>query len=486
MKPISDGDVIEECTEKLDRANVLYEKLEKYFKGEQPLAYLTEDVRKACGDRLTPLHIDWPRLIINSHEQRCDVEDFRLGNQEVFKPAFDIWQRNNMDAKAPMAHSDAFLYGLSFESVWLRNGKATMNVESARQVWCEHDPADPSLLRYGLKRWFDPRAGRGFLRILLPDGKMNLYQTHAKSDEDINYHGMSADITNLPVDSWDLLSGESLTNTTGRLPFFPVINRGRILNPYGESQLTEVLPIADAVNKMATDMMVSGEFHAGPRRWATGVETVEDEHGETQEAFSQLRGRTWTAEDPAARIGSLPEADLANFIGAIGMLDTILAAMGGIPPHYVDSTKGSLASADSIRAASEPLVAGARRFMTVGAGPAHEDAMRYALELEGVQISPEIEKMEVRWRDPENRTMNQIVDAAIKRKAVGVPLYQLWEDMGYTATQIKRMKRMEKEEKKNAQDAGSNPTDPNSIDPASGPGAVPALKPPATNRPAVA
>ena len=464
MSP-TDKSIIEECTEKLDLATAQsYDKLEHYFLGTQPLAFLAPETRERVGKRLTPLHIDWPRLVLRAHCERIKVEDFRLANQESFEPAYELWQRNNMHEQAATGHLDALLYGRSFVSVWAKGKKSTMRCESAKQVWLEHDPATREV-RYGVKRWFD--KDRGYLLVLTPDAVVK-YRTTGKRDA-----GM--DITNLPADSWETVPGGKIVNRTGRVPFFPLVNRGRILNPHGESLLTEILPIADAINKLATDMMVSAEAHAEPRRWATGVEVIEED-GVEKDAFSTLKGRTWTAEAPDARIGSLPEADLSNFIGGLDMLTKFLLALGSLPAHYADAAKGSLASADSIRAAEASLVAEVRTEET-SFEVTWTDAMRYALELEGMKMTPEIEAMELRWRDPENRTQAQIVDAAIKRQSVGVPTLQLWEDMGYTKAQITRMTAMKsKEDDENARAEAAALAAQPTPEPAA-PGTKPAVRP---------
>lgn len=427
-------DMIAQGTQALDKATAeQYNYYENYYLGQQILQFLAPETRERVGNRLKALHIDWPRLVIRAVSERTRVEDFRLADQETFPDASSIWQRNNMDEQSVMGIDDAFLYGRSFVSVWKRKGLATMACESPKQVWAEHDPADGSV-RWVLKRWFD--HDQGYLNLL--DGtSIHKFRTSGKRDE-----GM--DITNLPPDSWVPIA-DPIPNGTGQVPYFPLVNRRRILNPYGESELCEVVSLVDAINKLATDMMVSAEAHAEPRRWATGVEVAEDADGEVVERFSGLKGRTWIAEDADARIGSLPEADLSNFISGIEMLTQQLCALAGIPPHYVDAAKGSLASADSIRASEASLVAKARRAQ-VSFGGGFEDAMRFALLLEKGSLDQNALGMEVRWADPENRTLAQIVDSAIKRKAVGVPTYQLWEDMGYSRAQIERMKKMQEDE----------------------------------------
>ena len=50
------------------------------------------------------------------------------------------------------------------------------------------------------------------------------------------------------------------------------------------------------------------------------------------------------------------------------------------------------------------------------------------------------------WSDAESRTESQHVDAVIKKRSVGIPLKQLWEDLGYSQVQIARFEQMLAEE----------------------------------------
>ncbi|MCU0261436.1 MAG: hypothetical protein MUE78_10485, partial [Ilumatobacteraceae bacterium] len=50
------------------------------------------------------------------------------------------------------------------------------------------------------------------------------------------------------------------------------------------------------------------------------------------------------------------------------------------------------------------------------------------------------------WSDPESRTESEHVDSLVKKMAIGVPLQQLWEDAGYSQTQIARFRQMALEE----------------------------------------
>jgi hypothetical protein len=78
-------------------------------------------LKKSSGrvDRLKSLVVNWPRLVVNSLEERLDVDGFRLAQDQ---PADDelwrIWQANDLDEASQMAHVDALVHGRSFAIVW--------------------------------------------------------------------------------------------------------------------------------------------------------------------------------------------------------------------------------------------------------------------------------------------------------------------------------------------------------------------------------
>jgi hypothetical protein len=72
--------------------------------------------------------------------------------------------------------------------------------------------------------------------------------------------------------------GLSAENDVDLCALVPYVNQPRFLGRLrpgradqrlGRSEFHDIIPIVDAINKMGTDMMVSGEFHAMPRRWAS-------------------------------------------------------------------------------------------------------------------------------------------------------------------------------------------------------------------------
>jgi hypothetical protein len=219
-----------------------------------------------------------------------------------------------------------------------------------------------------------------------------------------------------------------------------------LTHPYGESELMDAIPLVDAINKLATDMMVSAEYHAMPRRWATGID-MGDGEGSTERSKEKLRqewtkaeaGRYNVAEDPNARFGQFQEASLKNFVDGIEMLAAQLAALCGLPPHYVGlMSQANPASADAIRSAEASLVQRVMRKQRVFGG-SWERVMRLALLVKNGTVPSSAQAMETIWRDPKTPSVAQMVDAAVKLAQAGMPFRQTLEDTGRTPTEVDRI-----------------------------------------------
>jgi len=86
----------------------------------------------------------------------------------------------------------------------------------------------------------------------------------------------AADFTSydVPTSTEDMLGAGSTPNPYGRVPVFHFPNR-RVYD-YGISDLADVIPIQDALNKALMDMLVAMEFGAFKQRWVTGIEYETD------------------------------------------------------------------------------------------------------------------------------------------------------------------------------------------------------------------
>jgi hypothetical protein len=242
------------------------------------------------------------------------------------------------------------------------------------------------------------------------------------------------------------------------VPVVPIVNRPRISRsrkgfggPAGASEMQGVIPVVNAVNKIATDMMISAEFHAMPRRWALGFgpEDFQDENGNVVSTWSKIAGRIWASEKTAtdgAAIGQFPEAQLSNFHDTVKLLATMTAALYGLPATYMGLAFDNPPSADGIRSLEARLIKRAERKLRAWGG-SWECVMRLADRITTGVEREELEQLETQWADPATPTIAQKADAAVKLFTAGITTKrQAREDLGYSAEQQARMLQDETDE----------------------------------------
>ena len=397
-------------------------KSDNYYRGVQPLAYLDPEIRKALRGRLQPVVINWPRIVVEAIGDRLDVTGFRSASRpQAADDLWSLWQANGLDEKSQQAHSDALIFGRSYVLVWSGADPRvpTVSIESPLQVIHETDPSTGATVA-ALKRWRDlDNFGRAIL--FTPEA---VVQYRSRNPHPDSYPATAID------GDYEIVSEEA--NPLGLVPIVPLVNRPRPLQPRGESELADAMPIADAINKCATDLMVSAEYHAQPRRWVTGFGSTNAAGRLMPEQLDSLReavkthweearaSKVWISDSTDTKFGQFPEAMLDNFIGAIRMFTLQLSAVAGLPPHYVAlSAESNPASADAIRSAEASLVHRARRRQRTWGG-SWEEAMRIALAIRDGAYPVGLDDLETVWASPEIVSIAQAADAAVKLHAEGI------------------------------------------------------------------
>ena len=398
--------------EQLDLAEGELHRLDKYYDGKQALNYLAPEIAAQVGRRLSSLVINWPRTIADSVQRRTYVEGFRVGNDgAVDAELARLWQENDLDETSQLAQLDALIHGRAFLMVWgseVDPLTPRITIESAHQVAVSRTPGSREI-RAAVKRWTD--GDDDYASLYLRDEILRFVKPSVRAGV---------------VSKWALQ--DRLDNPLGAVPVVPLINRPRLLKLDGESELTDVIPLADAVNKLATDMIVASEFHAMPRRWATGIQIPTGPDRERLQADAAdywdnaTKGKTWLAGEGVS-FGQFSEANLGNFVEAIQLLTAQIAAVAGLPPHFLGINTDNPASADAIRAAEATLVERAQEKHRTWSG-AYEQAMRLAVAArDGVPVASldsDLRRMETVWRDPATPTPAQSMDAAVKGVQAGI------------------------------------------------------------------
>lgn len=411
----------------LDESAARFSKLDLYYEGKSPLAYLSPEARDALGTRFGLMGSNLCRITITSLAERLRLTGFKV-NGVPDESLWDDWITNDMDQLAGVAHREALTLGSAFVIVWAdAEGNPSISVESARQVAVVRDPGSRQITA-ALKRWETAKTTEAVLYGPDTITRLRANQTGA-------------------VSFGQFRTVEVLDNPLGVPPVVELRNSDRLLSS-GISELSDVIPLQDALNKLLTDMLVGSEYYARPRRWSTGVELTEEDvldedgnpTGETQAVNPFPEGnRMMIAEDPASKFGQLPAADLASYESAIKVIVEQFEAVSGLPAHYVGMSAAQPPSADGLRAAEASLTSRAEQRQAVF-GRAWEMvarlayAVRTGLPLDAAQVR-------VSWADPATRSLAQEADAVVKLYQTGLlPASYALARLGYSDDEVKSIR----------------------------------------------
>lgn len=430
--------------------------LHDYYDGVHRLAFASRKFLEAFGGLFGAFADNWTAIVVDGTEERLNIEGFRIDAEQTKpdKDAWQIWQENELDAQSQLAHVEALICGESYVTTWVGDGDNTaeITVQSPATAIVETHPTKNCERLAGLRLYLD-EEGFEHAELFLPE---DVYVYRSKTKRSSPMDPIDPARVHWLVDEWlglGLDVNGSMANPLKAVPMVPLPNRPRLA--YGsrnqlsaQSEITPVIPIQDAVNKLVADMMVAAEYAAYPQRYMLGLEELprDEQTGQPINPYTPDK-RLWLGEGDAQgmQIGEFEVAELANYVSAIEMLIQHVASITRTPPHYLNASADRL-SGESIKAAETGLVAKVRRKQR-HFGEGWEEVMRLAGGLTGNQTLANAAAAETVWADPESRTESQHTDAVQKKQAMGVSWRQSMEDLGYTPTQIERMREELKEEK---------------------------------------
>jgi hypothetical protein len=457
---------LKRLNDKLGRRCDVGEKFDRYYQGAHDLRFASPRFKSEFASMFLSSTDNWMPIVVDSVQERLRVDGFRLGDTPSSdRRVWKLWQQNNLDADSDVLHTESLINGTAYTLVWPDVDDPTqprITIEHPTQMIVEHAAGDRRIRRAALKKWLS-EDGFVYATLYLPDF---VYKFRSRSKPQSYTMGNSIRWEDREV------AGEPwpLSNPFGRVPVTPIANQRRMLGD-GESELAGGLTsLQDKINKLVFDMMLASEFAAFRQRWVTGMDIPRNpETNEPLEPFNIAVNRLLVANPKTdangevigngVQFGEFSATDLNNYVQAIDMQVMHLASQSKTPPHYLNASADRL-SGESIKAAETGLVAKVRARQR-GYGEGWEDTMRLALEVAGIRPKGGAASMEVIWGDPESRTESQHVDSVLKKLSLGVPLMQLWRDLGYSEETIASFKQMLVEE---TQYRASMPPPPVSVD----------------------
>jgi hypothetical protein len=296
-------------------------------------------------------------------------------------------------------------------------------------VIVSYDPELPGARRWAAKVW---ARDDGYVRTNLyyPD-RIEKYITQKKVQSVIPRDSRAF----VPYRA-DGEPGAVLANPYGQVPVFHFASNAPV-GDVGRSELADIIPLQDALNKSIMDKLVAMEFTAFPQRWITGLEIETDEiTGRPLTPFIPGEDRVWTVGDKEVRFGEFPAAGLDNYLHVQDSLRAEIARVSGTPVHYLMLMGSHWPSGEALRIAEVRLTHKIED-RALAFGESWGDAVSFALQLQGVtaSVTPE-------WADPQPRSELEHAQELQIQAALGVPEPVLWRQLNYTDAEVQTMQAM--------------------------------------------
>jgi len=394
-----------------------------YYDGDHRLAFATEKFKSTFGSLFAAFADNLMPVIVETPRDRLKLGTFSLENESAKEQATEIWRRNRMKKRAGEVHLDSFIEGDAYVVVWPdAEGFPVFYPNRASRIVIQYDDEQPGYIVKAAKAWVtvDKLA------------RINLYYR----DQIEKYVTRSKVHGGLPINNKLFIPFETegetwpLDNPYDKVPVFHFGNRTSV-GQLGRSELSEAIPLQDALNKSIADMLVGSEFYGIPQRWAIGLEEMDEETANKK--YKLMAGGVWGTTSEKASFGAFPTGDLNQFVTVINDFRKEIARVSRTPLHHF-TLEGTPPSGESMKTADSPTLAKVDDRQD-GWGMVWSDVMRFALEIAGIKDT----EPEPVWIDttPRNET-DEINNAVTKVEHLGVDMETAQKEIGYTDIQIQK------------------------------------------------
>lgn len=435
VEPIRDA-MLKELDSRRQDIGLLY----RYYRGDHPLPDAPKEVRDAYLAFLRQSRTNFCRLVVKATAERLRVVGLRSssGTDDADVTAWKrYWQGNALDRESRLVHDAALIARRGFTLTWPNQtpgAPPTITSEHPSQCIVIYEAGNRNKRAAGLKTYVDAFAGARYATLWTPELVLN-WRAPWKSGQATSgrimwepYEDLADGV--LPVDE----------NPLGAVALVEFVNDpDMILEPMSELD-GGVLDVQDRINKQILDRMVASNFAAFKQKWATGLALTQNPDGTDAEPYRMAVDSLLVAEDPLVKFGEFSETDLTGYISGSEQDVEMMASMSRTPANYLLGKLGRVDSADGIKATENSLVAKCGERVD-SFTESWEETVRLGFKADGDPRADDY-ALSMLWKDTETRTMAEMIDAATKMAAIGVPWAEVMAFIGYSPTDIVRLDAM--------------------------------------------
>ncbi|MFX4294094.1 phage portal protein [Streptomyces bohaiensis] len=461
--------LVDALESELIRRRPAMEEADRYYRGQHPLRFASDDFRQYHGERYAGFSDNWTQVVGDSPVERLGVKGLQAAGAD--RPDLElwrIWHVNGLDSESQLGFLGAGNSGRTFVLVWGDpDDDETPEVtwEDARQCIVAYEPGSRRRRRAALKRWQD--GEREFATLYLASEVWKFERPMIGGHREKSHQAAAVD---------DAASGlilpdgvrERLTkwgvrevgdepnpqpNPMGVVPMVELPNRP-MLSGDPISDVEGVIPMQDAVNLVWSQLFVASDAASFPQRVILGAEMpkipVLNSAGQVighkpvdLQRFAVDRVMWVTGKD--ARVANWPAADLEAYTKIIEVAVGHIAAQTRTPQHYLIGRMANL-SGDALKAAETGLVKRVEeKQVWLGQGLREVAHLIYLARGEDEKAKA-MRAGRTLWIDSESRSQGQLADALLKLKTIGFPFAWLADRWGLTPTEVADVVRLQEEE----------------------------------------
>lgn len=429
-----------------------------YYDGDQELRYATSEFKRAFGDEFGDLVANWCEVAISATEDRLEMDRviFRKAenediDEESSKAIWEVMLDNDIDELENNLYSSTMIEGRSAIIVWPGaeddDQDVLLSVNRAQTIFVVYEENNPRRPQYAVKRI---RTELGQVNITLYTQewvyKYKVIKQHVEytSDRSNNVSTDSSnwvkrEITETGDPSWPL-----------EQPFeqIPIIEFNARKN---RSELHNLTPIQDAINKTLINMLVAADYAAQSQTY------IISSNQEPDGGWKRRPGEVWQIQPEVdldgkalpTSVGSIPAEDLGSFIKVIEHLLAQFSNLSSTPGYYIFNSqasggRGDAPSGDSLKVSETTLTKKVEKYQQkfenslVRLGK----LIYEALELNGLVKGSRPDYGEVVWANSQKHFMGMLLEEGRKMiDELSLPPEYAWRHVGLSEAQIKEARK---------------------------------------------
>lgn len=393
-----------------------YKQAEAYYEGVNGEVFANQRWFKMFRYEGSDFRFNFSKTVVDAVLNRLEINNILVASQEASDFIDTMWEQSDIQLDINEIHRNALIYGDSYAIVWPdQDGVMTIDYNSPMTTCVVYSQENPRKKEYAAKLWqvVSENQKMLYLNMYYPD---RIEKYVGSGDIDLVSHQLN--VTPLDV----------IPNPWGEVPVFHF----RTHKPFGRPEHADAFGPQDAINKLISTHMLTVDYQGAPQRYAlaTGGNSNEfddfsddDTARENLAALGNGPGELWYLQGVSS-VGQFPAADPGTFTAPVVEYVNAMASITNTPTHYF-MRGASLPSGQALRVAEAPLFKKVlNRQMAFGS--TWRDLFKFMFRVEGLPND-----VEIKWENAESIDSLDNWDIAVRKKSVGVGLYQILLEAGY-------------------------------------------------------